>query len=719
MSDANVANVKMNTKDAIINKTADCGKIADTVLSHLLETRPVRKPMWKPYIYNEGISYRKKRKHDIFFDMKSLYPESKSGDVVYTSCNIMLEKDYTVWINVTGLVAVFLNGKCLFSSFEEAESTVESKKYISIPVDLKKGEINNLVIKYVFEEENGGFWLNISPPSCVSLWANFYLIMARVHFPIAGLTEEEGVAVSPLYKGNGNLRESYYTAYSFEDKPEYKSPEIIREEKKVDFNRMYSDGKYAYAFSFAKEDGHLSLLSDSALRVFVNNELKYEFSGDEEATIELKDGDNILLQSEKESCTWGFEINECKGLNLDFLETERKDEFTFMYCGPFYSDSIIKVDMEDIRPLVNEKEESVFWRFQNADLRAYIDSSFFGHWYYATMLCFYGMMYAGKTLGKKEYTEYFLENMSFLEKWYDYSRYDFKKYNFANFMIGASSEVLLDFNGTMGVNFIEAYKLTGEEKYKNIAYRLYENIRTKVTRFEDGTFCRKESKTMWADDFFMACPFLVRMYKEFGVKECLEDIVTQLKGFKKRLYMDEKNIFSHIFFLDAEMKNSIPWGRGNGWVALALSEVLITLNDERGEKFEILRNAFEKFCEGLASFQDEDGMWHQVLDKSDSYQEASCTAMFTTAMYRGVKNGWIDKKYMSNVKRGLKALLGKCVDKDGVFYNVCMGSSCSMDVSYYMRLGTVKDDNHGTGIILMLLGDIIKCEDEAILFNEG
>ena len=719
MSDTNVVNVKMNEQDAILNKTADFKDITSTILSHLLESRPVRNPMWKPYMYNADISYRKKRKHDIFFDMKKIYPESNAGDVAYTSCNIVLEKDYTVWINVTGLVSVFLNGKCLFSSFEEAASTLESKKYISVPVELKKDEINNLVIKYVFEEEVGGFWLNISPPNCVSLWANFYLVMARVHLPIDGLTDEEGGAVSPLYKGNGSLQESYSAAYPFEEKPEYKFPEIIKEEKLIDFNKLYNDGEFAFAFSSAKEDGYITLASTSPLHVLINDQIKCEISCNEEKTIEFKEGDNILLQSEKGDSAWGFEINDCKGINLPMLETARKDEFLFMYCGPFYTDKIIAVDIENLKPCINEEGETVFWRFQNADLRAYIDSSFFGHWYYATMLCCYGMLYAGKTLGKKEYTEYFLENMSFLEKWYDYSKYDFKKYNFANFMIGASSEVLLDFNGTMGVNFIEAYKLTGEEKYKEIAFRLYENIRTKVTRFEDGTFCRKESKTMWADDFFMACPFLVRMYKEFGVKECLEDIVTQLKGFKKRLYMDEKNIFSHIFFLDAEMKNSIPWGRGNGWVALSLSEVLLTLNDERGEQFEVLRYAFEKFCEGLASFQDEEGMWHQVLDKPESYQEASCTAMFTTAMYRGIKNGWIDEKYMINVKRGLKALLGKCVDKDGVFYNVCMGSSCSMDVSYYMRLGTVKDDNHGTGIILMLLGDIIKCEDEAILFNEG
>lgn len=714
MSDE-VVNVKMNEKDSVLNTANSFEEISLTVLGNLMKTRPVKEPMWKPYIFMEEISYRKERKHDIYFDMKKIYPEAKTGDVAYVSGNIEIEKDYTVWINVTGLVSVSLDGECLFSSYEKAKEVNENKKYISLPVHLKKGEANNLIIKYVFEKENGGFWLNISPPSCASLWANFYLVMARMHLPIEGLTREEGIAVSPLYTGFGSIEEAYNTPCDFEKKQVYKFPEIIKEENKVDFSKMYNDGEYAFSYSYAEADGYVVLRADSKTDVFINDKHICSMLSGEEKEIKTVKNEKILLRSKKENNKWGFEIKECKGVGLPILKTDRKEEFKFMYCGPFYADKTIAVNNALIKPFINEKGETVFWRFQNADLRAYIDSSFFGHWYYATMLCCYGIRHAGNALKDKKYTEYFLTAMSFLADWYDYARYDFSKYNFANFMIGASSVKLLDFNGTMGVNFIEAYKETGDKKYYDIALRLYENIKTEISRFDDGTFCRRESKTMWADDFFMACPFLIRLYKDLGVTECLDEIVTQIRGFKKRLYMPEKKIFSHIFFLDTELKNSIPWGRGNGWVALSLSEVLLTLADENGKKVDVLRSAFAEFCEGLTEFQDKDGMWHQVLDVEDSYQEASCTAMFTLAMYRGVKYGWIDKKYITNVKRGLKALLSKCVDKDGVFYNVCMGSSCSMDVSYYLRLGTVKDDNHGTGVLLMLLGDIILGGDSGLI----
>ncbi len=719
MHKSDVVNVKMNAEDTILKTAVSCKDIATTVLSHLLETRPVKSPMWNPYIYMEEISYGKKRKHDIYFDMKKIYPESKAGDVAYVSGNISIEKDYTVWINVTGLVSVFLDGKCLFSSFEDAKNCAESKKYVSLPVFLKKGGKNNLVIKYVFNDINDGFWLNISPPSCASLWANFYLVMVRMNLPVEGLNKEEGLAVSPLYTGFASLEDAYHSKCDFEDKPVYNFPKVVKEKDLIDFSAMYQEGEYAVAYTFAENDGYIMISATSDTDVYMNNNELCKLSSGDEKLIEIKKNDKILLKSRKQVAGWGFRIKDCKGIGLPMLETDRKEEFLFMYCGPFYTDAIVEIDDKRITPFVNEKGETVFWRFQNARLRACIDSSFFGHWYYATMLCMYGMQYAGNALGERAYPEYFIENMSFLADWYDYARYDFAEYNFSNFMSGASSEGLLDYNGTMGVNFIEAYKTTGDKKYLELIDKLYDNVKTKISRFDDDTFCRKESKTMWADDFFMSCPFLIRLYKEFGKTECLDEIITQIRGFKKRLYMEEKKIFSHIFFLDTGLKNCIPWGRGNGWIALSLSEILLTVNDEKGDKFEVLRSAFSEFCEGLESFQDDEGMWHQVLDKDESYQEASCTAMFTLAMYRGVKNGWIDKKYLANVKRGLKALLAKCVDKEGIFYNVCMGSSCSMDVSYYLRLGTVKDDNHGTGVLLMLLGDIILNGDSEIVKEIG
>lgn len=41
------------------------------------------------------------------------------------------------------------------------------------------------------------------------------------------------------------------------------------------------------------------------------------------------------------------------------------------------------------------------------------------------------------------------------------------------------------------------------------------------------------------------------------------------------------------------------------------------------------------------------------------------------------------------------------VDEVGDVYGVCLGSGCAKDATYYFDLPTKKNDDHGTGIILM------------------
>jgi len=48
----------------------------------------------------------------------------------------------------------------------------------------------------------------------------------------------------------------------------------------------------------------------------------------------------------------------------------------------------------------------------------------------------------------------------------------------------------------------------------------------------------------------------------------------------------------------------------------------------------------------LLKYQDENGTWRQLIDQSDSWNETSGTGMFAFAMITGVKNGWLDKKYI-------------------------------------------------------------------------
>lgn len=205
---------------------------------------------------------------------------------------------------------------------------------------------------------------------------------------------------------------------------------------------------------------------------------------------------------------------------------------------------------------------------------------------------------------------------------------------------------------------------------------------------------------MWADDLYMSCPFLVRMGRLTGDDEWYRKAQSQIRGFKKRLYMEEEHLFSHIYFTGRRAANRIPWGRGNGWVVWTLTEFLMYADgyiDVSEEK-----KLFYDMAHSIRSLQDESGLWRQVLNRREegSYPETSCTGMFLLAFTRGVKYGWLEKDFLDCMEKAWNGLLVHSIDGEGNVYGVCMGSGCAMEAEYYYTIPTIKNDDHGTGVIL-------------------
>ena len=92
-------------------------------------------------------------------------------------------------------------------------------------------------------------------------------------------------------------------------------------------------------------------------------------------------------------------------------------------------------------------------------------------------------------------------------------------------------------------------------------------------------------------------------------------------------------------------------------------------------------------------------MWHQVLDHPESYEETSCTAMFILAMARGLRNGWLDKKYRPVVDRAWTALKSK-IDNDGTVHGICRGTGIGFSLNFYYERETFDNDPRGLGAVI-------------------
>ena len=170
----------------------------------------------------------------------------------------------------------------------------------------------------------------------------------------------------------------------------------------------------------------------------------------------------------------------------------------------------------------------------------------------------------------------------------------------------------------------------------------------------------KQSWT-WCDALFMAPPVYAHLASVENDDNYLHFMDIEFKKTYEHLY-DKK---SKLFFRDASYfeqreKNGekIFWGRGNGWVAAGLVNILKLLpSDSEYTKF--YEDLYKEFIPRLAKLQSKDGFWHASLLDPESYPspETSATALITYAIMYGVNRNLLDHDiYYPIVEKSWNAL---------------------------------------------------------------
>lgn len=644
------------------------------IARNALETRP-KKDVY--YMFCEsipGIGFEKNL-GNMNIDLNKLYPDSRDGDVCAVDFMISPERTYDMYINISGNVCVYYNGKRIFLNIDGKPGEM-----FSLPVRAVKGKKNFVRVTALKSGENFGFKLVLSVKRYPEMWANDYLFAARAVCPVKEYYGEEGFGVTKCQKTCGGI-EGLMTKLP----EEYEYPKPPSGNEAFDF-----DGSGVYYVYTEAAVNHRFKTEGYAEKLFVNGALRKNMS------CNVKKGDKILVKFKK-----NLKLDTDK-LCLSFVKSCRGVGDKAVYIGPFFGGGVNppEFDWDFSTVFQNSDGTQLFWKnCRGADLRIYLDSVFYGQWFYALMVGFYGLRKSGIYLNDSALMHLFCDNMCFLAKYFAYAQYDAKQHMMPAFMPRASIPNVLDNLGTMGTNFIDCYFDCNNPRLMPVIEKIAQCMENEVPRFPDGTFFRVD--TMWADDLYMSCLFLIRMGFLKNDTVWFEKAASQIEGFKERLYMKDKGLFSHIYFTNDEKASNVAWGRGNGWVMWTLSEFIMLA----GEKYR-LDGVKDLFCEmaySLLKYQDKTGLWRQVIDKADdgSYLETSCSAMFLLAFSRGIRMGILPKDiFLPAARRAYEGIKKHCIDKNGNVTGVCMGSGCARDAEYYYDIPTAVNDDHGTGVIL-------------------
>lgn len=120
-------------------------------------------------------------------------------------------------------------------------------------------------------------------------------------------------------------------------------------------------------------------------------------------------------------------------------------------------------------------------------------------------------------------------------------------------------------------------------------------------------------------------------------------------------------------------------------------------------KYQEIAKGFELMMSQLKSYQNESGLWRQVLDETTAWEETSCTAMFAYAFSTGVKVGILNADdYQGSIDRAIEALRLK-INEAGELTDVCAGTGQSMEIAYYLDRPRISGDFHGQAPFLWLM----------------
>ncbi|MBB5439561.1 rhamnogalacturonyl hydrolase YesR [Pedobacter sp. AK017] len=259
---------------------------------------------------------------------------------------------------------------------------------------------------------------------------------------------------------------------------------------------------------------------------------------------------------------------------------------------------------------------------------------------------------------------------------------------------------MLDDTGAPVLPFAEQYLREKDEKVRELVMPIGAYVAKEQLRLKDGTFCRPEpvESTVWADDLFMSVPFLLQMAKITADTKYYDDAAKQVLNFRKYLLDPATGLYKHAWFNHSKQRSAAYWGRANGWVVWATAELLEKLPKNHPAYQQVLQN-FRQQMKVLISYQNKNGFWHQVLDRADSYEETSCTALFTLALARGVRQGWLSPAYKKNALAGWQAVKTK-IDENGVVQGICQGTDIGYDQEFYMKRKTIDNDPRGMGAVI-------------------
>ena len=323
----------------------------------------------------------------------------------------------------------------------------------------------------------------------------------------------------------------------------------------------------------------------------------------------------------------------------------------------------------------------------------------------------WGVMYdalldAAAITGDKRYSDYVSDRIGFLAREADNFQGDI---NEDGQLRQVKNPLTLDDAGAMAGAWMRAAMADSTLNIAPYIEQYWKIVEETPVHLPDGTIARNRPhyNAVWLDDMFMALPSMAVRSQYANDPKQIDEAANIATGFFKRMWMPEKNIFRHGYVEGAGSQPSMAWGRANGWAILTMCQLLDFLPENHPKRAEIL-DIYRKHAAGLAELQGIDGFWHQLLDRPETYNETSATAIFAYALAHGINEGWLDATTYGPVAQLAWEAVSSKINAKGEVEDVCVGTGMGFEPAYYAYRPVSVKAAHGYGPAIWAGAEMIK-----------
>ena len=167
------------------------------------------------------------------------------------------------------------------------------------------------------------------------------------------------------------------------------------------------------------------------------------------------------------------------------------------------------------------------------------------------------------------------------------------------------------------------------------------------------------------------------------------------------------------------------WLRASGWFSMALLDTLDKTDaSAAGESYEKLKQIFVELMDAMLKYQDESGMWYQIVNyggMDKNYLETSGSSIMAYALLKGVRLGILPESYVEYAKKAIDGICDKYLKtKEG---EMSLGGICLVaglggkdrrpgTYDYYMSEPIVEDDAKGVGPFLLAYTELLRYQNK-------